>query len=69
MVLFSSAKDFPTDWTIGYDPYGILRGDSLYYIRAIPSMYLLGPDKTVILRDTTTEGIIGYLEQTQNQQI
>ena len=68
-TLFSSAKDFPTDWTIGYDPYGILRGDSLYYIRAIPSMYLLGPDKTVILRDTTTEGIIGYLEQTQNQQI
>ncbi len=36
---------------------------SLYDLRAIPNLYLLGADKEVILKDCTVEMLTGYLEQ------
>ena len=36
--------------------------DKSYHIRAIPSMYLLDADKTVLLKDAPTERILAYLQ-------
>lgn len=42
---------YPKSWINGYDPDYIIREDVLYNVRAIPSVYLLGPGKTVLLKD------------------
>lgn len=44
-------KDYPREWICGIDQAQALRGDHLYDLRAIPSLYLLGSNKLVILRD------------------
>ena len=36
--------------------------DKSYHIRAIPSMYLLDADKTVLLKDAPAERILTYLQ-------
>ena len=36
--------------------------DDLYHIRAIPSVYLLDEDKTVIYKDCTIERLLAFLE-------
>lgn len=36
--------------------------DKSYHIRAIPSMYLLAADKTVLLKDAPAERILAYLQ-------
>ncbi len=42
---------YPEEWYNGFDPDFVLRGDSIYNVRAIPSLYLLDRDKRVILKD------------------
>ncbi len=42
---------YPEQWYNGFDPDMVLRNDSIYNIRAIPSLYLLDADKRVILKD------------------
>ncbi len=42
---------YPEQWYNGFDPDFILRNDTIYNIRAIPSLYLLDADKKVILKD------------------
>lgn len=42
--------DIPAQWINACDPRGEV-ADVLYALRAIPSLYLLGHDKTVILKD------------------
>ncbi len=42
---------YPKEWYNGFDPDFILRDDTIYNIRAIPSLYLLDSDKRVILKD------------------
>lgn len=53
---------YPKTWHTGFDPLMILRSDTLYHIRAIPSVYLIAADKTVLLKDAPTERLIMYLE-------
>ena len=53
---------YPKTWNTGFDPLFTLRNDNIYHIRAIPSVYLLGPDKTVILKDAPTDRLIDQLE-------
>lgn len=53
---------YPKTWNTGFDPLLILRKDTIYHIRAIPSVYLLAADKTVILKDAPTERLIQTLE-------
>ena len=57
----ASAKDFPKAWTVGYDPLGIIRSDTVYHLRAIPSIYLLDKEKKVVLKDAPEEVLIEYL--------
>ena len=53
----SKIPSYPSKWINGYDPYYIIRGDKLYNIRAVPSVYLLDEDKRVLLKDCPTERI------------
>ncbi len=52
---------YPKDWYNGYDPEGIIRSDGLYYVRAIPSLYLLDRDKIVLLKDAPNDRIFNEI--------
>ena len=52
---------YPDSWYNGYDPDYAIRTDMLYDVRAIPSLYLLGPDKTVLMKDAPTERVLPEL--------
>jgi len=53
--------NYPTSWINGYDPNYVIREDVLYNLRAIPSVYLLDEDKTVLLKDADIVKVINYL--------
>ncbi|MBR5402615.1 MAG: DUF5106 domain-containing protein [Bacteroidales bacterium] len=53
----SKSASYPKNWINGYDPTFDIRGDKLYNVRAVPSVYLLDADKRVILKDCPTEKI------------
>lgn len=61
---------YPPSWYNGYDPYGIIRSDSLYYLRAIPSLYLLDGEKRIIMKDAPVEKVLAFLDRelSQNQE-
>ena len=46
---------YPKDWYNGFDPELVLRNNDIYYVRAIPSLYLLDESKMVILKDADPE--------------
>ncbi len=57
---------YPETWFNGYDPYLLIRGETLYNVRAIPSLYLLDRDFTVLMKDAPDEAIyneLAYLAQ------
>ena len=56
---------YPASWVTGYDPGLVIRSDLLYHVRAIPSLYLLARDKTVLLKDATTERLMDTLYRTE----
>ena len=53
--------DYPDDWYDGYDPNYIIRSEILYNVRAIPSLYLLDRDKTVLMKDVPQEKLFQWL--------
>lgn len=57
---------FPDKWIYARDPNMVLRDNTIYGIRAIPSVYLLDKDKRVLLKDGGLESIpeIGRLLET-----
>jgi len=59
---FDSRAELPSEWVCGYDPYQVIRGDGLYDVRAIPSIYVLDRDKTVLLKDAPFDRTIAYLQ-------
>ena len=52
---------YPDDWYNGYDPNGIIRSDVLYNVRAIPSLYVLDRDKTVLMKDAPDQRVFSFL--------
>lgn len=60
------AAKYPSSWHNGYDQDLLIRSDLLYNVRAIPSLYLLGKDKEVILKDAPENIVIKYIN-TLNQ--
>jgi thioredoxin-related protein len=52
---------YPENWYNGFDPDLVIRTDKTYNVRAIPSLYLLDADKTVMLKDTTPERLFHLL--------
>lgn len=53
--------DFPGTWLNAYDKEQIVSGRNLYDLKAIPTLYLLDGDKTVILKDAPLESIEFWL--------
>lgn len=54
-------KDFPAQWINAYDPKSVIKEQQLYDLKAIPTLYLLNKEKTVLLKDATTTAIEEYL--------
>ena len=52
---------YPESWYNGYDYDHMIRGNELYNVRAIPSLYLLDENKTVLLKDVPVERLINNL--------
>lgn len=52
---------YPKSWYNGYDYDHMIRGNELYNVRAIPSLYLLDENKTVLLKDVPVERLINNL--------
>ena len=54
---------YPDNWYNGFDPDMVIRGETLYNVRAIPSLYLLDRDKTVIMKDVPEPRLFDWLTQ------
>ena len=52
---------YPDEWYNGFDPDFVIRNEELYNVRAIPSLYLLDEDKTVMLKDAPENRLFDYL--------
>ena len=57
--------ELPPHWLNAYDPSGVIRTDVTYSVRAIPSIYILDRDKTVIMKDAVPQRAIAFLETLQ----
>ncbi|MBE6233236.1 MAG: DUF5106 domain-containing protein [Bacteroidales bacterium] len=53
---------YPEEWYNGFDPDYVIRTDMLYNVRAIPSLYLLDEDKTVIMKDAPESRVFSFIE-------
>jgi hypothetical protein len=54
---------YPENWYNGFDPDLVIRGENLYNVRAIPSLYLLDRDKTVIMKDAPEMRLFDFLSR------
>ncbi len=54
--------EYPRNWLNGYDYRGVINSDELYFVRAIPSLYLLDSQKRVIYKDAPVEKVLLYLD-------
>ena len=55
--------NYPAKWICGFDPLFTLRDDNKYHIRAIPSVYLLDENKTVMLKDAPIQRLLDILNR------
>lgn len=55
--------EYPAEWICGYDEDQVLNSDTIYWLRAIPSLYLLDEEKRVILKDAPLERLMAALRQ------
>jgi len=51
----------PATWTDAYSPDGEVVSHALYYLPAMPSLYLLDADKRILLKDATPESALQYI--------
>lgn len=54
---------YPDEWYNGFDPDFVLKNNEIYNIRAIPSLYLLDKDKTVILKDAVQDKLFNLIQK------
>lgn len=54
-------SDFPDTWLNAYDKEQMISKRNLYDLKAIPTLYLLDKDKTVLLKDATFQSIVVWL--------
>ena len=54
---------YPEEWYNGFDPDFVLRNNDIYNVRAIPSLYLLDSQKTVIMKDAVTERVLDFFSR------
>lgn len=58
-------NEFPNEWINGYDKKFTIKEEQIYDLKAIPTLYLLDKEKTVLLKDATAPAIEAYLMQHQ----
>ena len=58
--------NYPRNWYNGYDPDGTINEGELYYVRAIPSLYLLDAQKRVIMKDAPVERVLEFFDNMIN---
>ena len=61
------AGHLPAHWITGYDPDGVIRSDSRYFVRAIPSVYLLDGEKRILLKDAVPGAAVAALANTSER--
>lgn len=54
---------YPKEWYTGFDYAEVVRGEHIYDVRAIPSVYLLDADKRILLKDAPFERVMEALRQ------
>ena len=63
----SYEKEYPRNWVNAYDYKGVINSDELYFVRAIPSVYLLDSQHRILLKDAPVERVLAFLDaQAQN---
>lgn len=50
--------NYPKEWVCGQDGDQVINTDTLYWVRAIPSLYLLDAKGRVVLKDATLEDVL-----------
>ena len=50
--------NYPSEWVCGHDPDQVLNSNTRYWLRAIPSLYLLDEEKRVLRKDAPLEQIL-----------
>ena len=55
--------NYPREWYTGFDFAGEVRGEHIYDVRAIPSVYLLDSEKKILLKDAPFERVLEAIEQ------
>ena len=58
--------DMPAEWINGYDKGCHIERENLYNVSAIPALYLLDKEKTVLVKDSTNVGEIEYTLQVES---
>ena len=53
----------PSTWVNGFDAENVLMKKEFYLLRSFPSMYLLGEDKQVLLKEPTMDEVLIYLSK------
>lgn len=56
------AKGYPKEWVSGIDREQAIRNKQIYDLWAIPSLYLLSSNKTVILKDAPLQEVLSKIE-------
>ncbi len=59
------AAHLPAHWLCGYDPAGLIRSDRIFYVRAIPSVYLLDGDKRILMKDAVPGTVAAFVESNE----
>lgn len=57
----AAVPHLPASWINARDQNGLIRNKELYDLKAIPTLYLLDKNKTVILKDASVQSIEDYL--------
>ncbi len=56
-------SEMPSEWINSYDESLILKNEELYDLKAIPTLYLLGKDKRVLLKDVTFPQLETFIQE------
>lgn len=54
---------YPDTWVCGQDGDQVVNTDTVYWLRAIPSLYLLDSEGRVVLKDAPLEEVLVYCKQ------
>ena len=57
---------YPDNWINAYDYAQSINDEQLYFVRAIPSLYLLDSDKKIIFKDAPLERVLQFFDNLVN---